>query len=149
MLADDLGAEAVVRLALDELEAGALVDPVRSLQHVLGPKRYLLVAALASEPQALVHELRPEPRSARPRFDQQQPELRGPVVLSHAQDGTGAHASDLGDPGGLALGVVRCREVGDDPRDEGLEVLVEAELVGVQRAVTLDDPAVVAAGRRA
>ena len=52
----------------------------------------------------------------------------------------------LGDPGGLARRVALRGVVGDDPRDERLELRRPAELLGVDLAVGEHDPAQVARG---
>ena len=80
-------------------------------------------------------------------LDEQDPQLRDAGLAAGCDDAehaTRAAAVDLGDPRRLALRVVALGEVGHDPRHERLEAGVPAELLGVQLAVALDDPAEVA-----
>ena len=58
----------------------------------------------------------------------------------HQEDAARTFAIDLGDQGGLAFRVVIGREVGDDARNEHLEIGVPPILAGVQLAMLLDDP---------
>ena len=51
-LADQVVAEAVVRLAVDQLPAGAGVEAARVQQAALGPQAHLAVAGLAGDGQA-------------------------------------------------------------------------------------------------
>ena len=92
---------------------------------------------------------RAEAEPARPRLDDQQPQLGDVVALAHAEHRAGRGAVELGDPRGLACRVLRLGEAGDDPGHEDLEAAVPAVLVRVQPPVALDDPAEVAGARRA
>ena len=143
MLSDEFVAEAVMRLLVDQLEAGRLVDPARGTEHVVGPQDDVLVPRLPGEPEALVDEPMSDAEPARPRLDEEQPELRAVVVAPAAQHAPGASSVDLGDPRLLAR-VRGSAEVGDDPRHEPLEVVVPPVFIGVDRAVALDDPPAVA-----
>lgn len=74
---------------------------------------------------------------------QQQPQPGGPgrAVLPYAHHRADGGPVELGDPDALQMGVVVLGEVRDDPGDQALELLVPAELGGVERAVPLHDPA--------
>jgi AcrR family transcriptional regulator len=72
---------------------------------------------------------------------QQDPQLRRRLVGGHAEHAPDPPAVELGDPRRLAVGVVRARVVGDDPRHERFEGRVPPELRGVDLAVRHDDPA--------
>ena len=103
------------RLLADEREPRALVDPagVRracrwSTARARGSRRGGRSAMHSSdEPGA-------EAEPARPRLDEQQPQLGDGVGLAHAEHAAGRRAVDLGDPDRLARRVRRLGEVGDD-----------------------------------
>src|SRR5207237_8605168 len=133
--------KARVPLAADELEAGSLVDAPRRDEHVVRPEHELAVARGPRERDALVHQARADPVPAGARFDEQQPELRDGVALSHAEDRADAFAIELRDPTPFALRVEMLDELGDDPGDERLEALVPPVLLPVARAVPTHDPA--------
>src|SRR6266513_2253799 len=120
-------------LGLHRREAGPLVDAPR--------RDELAIARGPGERDALVDEPLSDPVPARAGFDEQQPELRDGVALPDAEDRADPLAVELGDPAALALRVEVLDELRDDGRDEGLEALVPAVLLPVERAVTLDDPA--------
>jgi hypothetical protein len=63
------------------------------------------------------------------------------LVATHQEDASRALAVDLGDPAGLAQRIVLGDVLGDDLRDELLEVRVPAELLCVGLAVGPHDPA--------
>jgi two-component system cell cycle response regulator len=148
-LLDEVVPEAVVGGRLDQLEAGALVEPARRVQDVVGPQRDARVAGALGEAQALLDQARADAAAPRARVDEQQAQLRDVLLAAHAQHAAGGLAVDLGDPRGLAARVVVARVLGHDLRDERLEALVPAVLLRIEPAVSLDDPAEVAGTRRA
>src|SRR3954462_14463780 len=103
-LPDEVVAEAVVRLLLDELEAGRDVDAARGDEHVVGPQHHALIAGGAGEVDAGGHELGAEAEPAGPRADEQQPQLGGVGVALLAEHAAGTAAVDIGDPRLLAAG---------------------------------------------
>src|SRR6185503_1010684 len=82
--------------------------------------------------------------AARLRIDQQQADAGYLVGIAHEEAAADVLAVDLADPAALALRIVLFGEVGDDAGDESFERLAPAELLGIERAVAADDPAVVA-----
>jgi hypothetical protein len=80
----------------------------------------------------------------RGRVDEQDPQLRGRLVLTHAEHAADPLAVKLRDPRRLAIRVVIDRVVGDDLGDERLEVGVPAELAVVLLTVRHHHPAEVA-----
>ena len=139
----------MVRRLVDQLEAGALVNPPRSVEDVVCPEDELAVAGGPREVDACVDELRADTGSARAGLDEEDAQLRDVVRLAHAEHAADADAAELGDPAALAHRIVLLCEYADDRRDESFEGLVPAVLRPVERAVALDDPAVVAGARRA
>ena len=143
-LADEIDAEAVVRLFGDQAEPALEIDAPRGGERVVRPQHHALVARGAREVQACVDESATEVMAARQRVDQEQAQARGRRVVGHAEHAAGATAVDLGDPGRLAIGLRRRGVVGDDARDERLHRRVPPELARVDLAVCHDDPAEVA-----
>ena len=79
-------AEVVVALLAVEREPRAFVDPPGLHEHVVGPEADPLIARAPCGPQAFIDEASPDAAAARPRLDQQEPELRGALVISYAED---------------------------------------------------------------
>src|ERR1700760_959901 len=74
VLADQLGAEAVVGLLADQREAGPLVDAPRLRQHAVAPQRHLGVAGRAGEPPPPRDQLGADAAAPRGRVHVQQPQ---------------------------------------------------------------------------
>ncbi|GAA3411875.1 hypothetical protein GCM10018952_22360 [Streptosporangium vulgare] len=67
---------------------------------------------------------------------QQHPQLRGLVVLAHADDASGALAVHLGDPGRLAPGVVAVHVVGPTTlATNASKSIPQPRVLAVERAV--------------
>src|SRR5215468_1938716 len=147
-LAGELLAELLVRLAGDELEAGALVDAARSDQYAGGPQRHLVVAGVAGKAYGLVDQPRADANPARLALHQQQPQPCHLVAVLDDEHRADVFAVALGDPAALALGIEIAHEGGDDLGGERLEAVVPAIFAAVDQAVLGDDPAHVAGARR-
>src|SRR5437660_682879 len=143
-LRDQVVAEALVRLLLEQPKADAGVDVARRQQIALRPQPHLAVTGGTREADALVHQTAADAQPARLRLDQEQAQLADRLCRLDQKDASHTLAMALGDPAPLALGVEVIDESGDDAGHERLEVLVPAVLLGVQRAVPLDHPAHVA-----
>src|ERR671910_696097 len=85
VLPDEVVAETVVLLLLDQLEPGPLVDAPRRHEHVVRPEHQRSVAGGPGEPDALVDQPRADSRTARRRLDQKQPQLSCHRVLGYAE----------------------------------------------------------------
>lgn len=133
----------MVRLFGGEREAAGAVDPARRFERVVRPQADTGVACGAGEVEAGVDETPAESVAARVGVDEEDAELgRVPIVrVGDEEDAADAVAVELGDPGRFSLRVVVAGVVGDDARDERLEVGVPVEFGGVDLAVSLDDPA--------
>src|SRR5437879_7813544 len=136
--------EAVVRLLVHEAKARLFVDASGGMQHVVGPQREPAVAGLAGEAHAFAYKALADPEPARPGLDQEQAQLRDRLRFLDAKHRPHVLTVQLRDPAALPLGVVLADELGHDVSDQGLEVRLPPVLLGVQRAVALDDPAHVA-----
>src|SRR5260221_8577037 len=148
-LADKVLPEAVVTIFVDELEAGLFVEVPGGVQHAVRPEAQPLVAGRAAEGDALGDELLSDPEPPGFRLDQQETQLRDRRRLPDGEHATDVLTVPLRDPAPLARGVEMLDELPDDPGDEALELLVPPVLLGVEGAVALHDPAVVARSRRA
>src|SRR5262245_22439955 len=73
-------------LLVDQLEAGPLVDPARTLQCGVCPEHHVPVADLRGVADALVYEARADSHAARGRIDEEQAQLGGLVVLADTHD---------------------------------------------------------------
>src|ERR1700748_3137427 len=73
VLADEIGAKAVVRLLVPQAESGPLVDAPGLGQHAVGPQHDLGVARGPGEPQALLDQLRADAQAPCGRVHVQQP----------------------------------------------------------------------------
>lgn len=113
-LADEVVAEAVVGFLGDEREPVALVDAAGGGEHVVGPQRDRLVTGVPCGCEALVDQAGAQAQAACFRVDEQQAQLRGPVVLAYAEDAAGPDPVDLRDPGRLRTGSLPLAVVGDD-----------------------------------
>ena len=127
-----------------QAEAGALVDPPGVLENVVGPEGDALVARSAGEANALLDETGADAHAAGVGLDQKEAELGDLLLTLRAEHAPDQFAVELGHPSHVARGVAPLQVVGDDAGDERLEADIPAVLLGVQRAVALDDPAVVA-----
>ena len=74
MLADQVVTEGVVRLAVDQLEAGRLVDPAGRGEHVVGPERDRVAAGCTGVRDAGLDEGGAGAEAARVGGDEQDPE---------------------------------------------------------------------------
>ena len=74
-LADEIVAEAHMRLFANQTETGILIDPPRAGENALRPERHRLVAARTSERDAFGDQRVADPESARARRDDQEPQL--------------------------------------------------------------------------
>src|SRR4051812_16009637 len=97
-LPDEVVAEAVVRLLLEELEAGGDVDAAGGDEHVVGPQHHALEVGGTGEVDAGGDELGAEAEPAGPRVDQQQSQLGGVGVALLAEHAAGTAAVDVSDP---------------------------------------------------
>jgi AcrR family transcriptional regulator len=148
-LADEVDAEAVVRVLVHELESAGQIDAAGGDERVVRPQLHSPIPVGAREADALVDEACAEAGPSRLRVDEQDAELRGQVIGGDAE-----HASDavagrvLGDPRRAAViavaGIGVIRVVGDDAGDERLERHIPTELRRVQLAVRHHDPTEVA-----
>src|SRR6185369_2529494 len=102
-LPDQVVAEAVMRLLVDEAIARSLVDAPRRDEDTVGPERDLPIARLAREALALGDEARTDAEAARRRLDEQEPELGHGLRLRHEEDRADDLAVLLGHPAALAL----------------------------------------------
>src|SRR4029078_2704446 len=82
--------------------------------------------------------------AARAGVDEEEAELGDALRTADAIDRPDALTVQLGDPGGLPLGVVLLEVVGDHTRDERGEGLAPALLVFVEVGVALEHPAGIA-----
>src|SRR5580765_4580957 len=140
-LPDQVVAEAVMRLLVDEAIAPCLVNAPRGHEDAIGPERDLPVAHLAGEALALGDEARADAEAARRRLDEQEPELGHGLRVSDEEDRADDLAVLLGHPAALALRIEALDEPGGDLRHHRLESLVEAVLTRVQDGVAVDHPA--------
>ena len=125
-----------------ENETGGLIDPAGGDQIVVRPQGDPGVTGRPGEGDALGDQAGAETVAAGGRVDQEDAQLGGlRIVTPHQEDRAGAAAVQLGYPGRLARRVPALGVVGDDPRDQGLETLVPAELPGVDLAVGHHHPA--------
>src|SRR6202022_3446845 len=93
--------------------------------------------ALGDEPAA-------DPEPPRRGLDIEQTQFGLLVALFDEEYGAGDRTLALGDPAALVPGVEILDERRSDPRDQRLEGLVEAVLLGIEGAVAVDDPTHVA-----
>ena len=107
-------------------------------------KHHPLVAALAREGDALLDEDAPRTVAARAGVDEEEAELGDVLRIADAIDRPDALTVQLGDPGGLAVGIVLLEVLGDHASDQRGEGLAPALLVLVEVGVPLEHPAVVA-----
>src|SRR5215470_7140083 len=84
-LADQVDAEAMMRLRLDQLEPAGQVDTASGGERVVGPQLHARVASRAGELQALVNEPGAELAPARGGVDEQDPQLSGGLVGGNAE----------------------------------------------------------------
>src|SRR5262249_23127168 len=136
--------EAVVRFFVDEPIAGPLVDASRRFEHAVGPEDDLVIPGLARELGAFVHQSRSDPESARRGLDQQQPQLGDSLRLLDQKYGAEDFAISLRYPAAFSFGVMVLEKLGHDFRDQRFELFVPAVLLGIQRAMPVDDPSHVA-----
>lgn len=66
---DKVETEAVMRFAADSPKSGGFVDAAGGIEMALRPERDFLVAGLARETDAFVHEAAADAEAARARFD--------------------------------------------------------------------------------
>src|ERR1700719_1132152 len=102
-LPDQVVAEAVMGLLVDEAIARSLVDAPRGHEDTIGPERDLPVARLAREALALGDGARADAEAARRRLDEQEPELGHGLRVGDEEDGADDLAVLLGHPAALAL----------------------------------------------
>src|SRR5262249_17419236 len=140
-LADEVLAEAVMLLALDEAEPGGLVEAPRRDQHVVGPEPEPAVAAAPRETDAFGDEALADAEAARLGRDDEEAELGDALRLFHDEDRADDLALAFGDPAALALRIEMAEELGGDLGDQRLELLVPAKLLGVEAAVERHHPA--------
>src|SRR5712691_1933800 len=139
-LPHQVGTEAAMRLFVHQAEAGLFVDTPGRLQHVVRPQGELAVADLAGEAHALLHEAFADAEAARPGLDEEQTQPGDRLRFLDAKHRAHVLTVQLRDPAALPLRVVVADELGDDVRDQRLELLAPAVFPGVQRAVALNDP---------
>src|SRR2546427_8137100 len=130
-----------MRLFVHQAEAGLLVDAPGGMQHVVCPQRELAVADLAGEAHALLHEAFADAEAARPGLDEEQTQPGDRLRFLDAKHRPHVLTVQLRDPAALPLRVVVTDELGDDVRDQRLELLAPAVFPGVQHAVALNHPA--------
>jgi hypothetical protein len=113
----------------------------------VGPQHDFAVSRLPGEALALGDQPRTDAKSARPRLDQQQPQLRHPLRLLHQEDTANVLALAFRDPATRALRIMVCNEGGDDLGGVSFDAFVPAMLAAVQHAVARDHPAHVSGDR--
>lgn len=145
-LADEVFAEAVVALFVDEVEAGLLIDVAGGMEIALRPEGDSAVAGLFGEDDALVDQRCAEAGSAGGGFDQQQAELGdgGTDGVLDEEDVAYGLGFGFSDPTAVAGGVEVGEEAGGDVSDEELEVGVVAIFLCIDCALAMDNPADVA-----
>ena len=139
-LRDEIVAEAVMRLLLNETETGSLVQVPGGIEAFVGPESDLPVARLPREPNALGHESPSDAESAGGGLDQQEPELGDRRGLLDQEDASDVVPIPLGDPASLPFRIEVSQEPSGDFRHEGLELRIPGILFGVDRPVALNDP---------
>src|SRR5919197_3540709 len=113
-LADEVVAEAVMRLGADEMKPGALVEAPRADEHVVGPQRDAAIAGEPGEAQAFRDKALADAEPARLLLDEQKAQLRHLVARLHEEHRADDLALLLGDPAALALRIEALEELGRD-----------------------------------
>jgi AcrR family transcriptional regulator len=131
-----------MRFLVGEGEATVEVDAPGGLEGMVGPETHVVIAGLTGEVQAGVDQAPAKVVPAAVGMDKQDPQPGDRRVLGvgNQEDAADTATVQLSDPRGLPVGVVGGGIVGDDPRDQRLELGVPAELGVVDLAVGLDDP---------
>ena len=144
-LTDELDAEAVVWLLLDQVEAVAEVDTASSGERMIGPQLHTPVARRFGKLERRAHQARADVSTAGARVDEQDPQPGCLwIVAAHAEDAAGSLAAELGDPGRVVFIAGFACVVGHDPGHERLEAGIPAELGGVHLTVGHHHPAEIA-----
>lgn len=125
-LADELVAEAVVWLVVDEPESRSLAEVASGVKDVAGPEGNPFVAGRSGEADALVDRPRANAQPTGGRLDQQHAEPGDRLRLPDKKHRADHLAIALGDPAALPLRIVRLDEGSQDAGDEGFEPLVPA-----------------------
>src|SRR5262249_41777872 len=125
-LADQIVAEAVVRLLGDEGEPLLLINMPRFGEHTVCPEHKFPVAATPRETNALLDEPGAQSQAARLRLDQQQAELGNCLAGLHDEHRADDLAVHLCDPATLARRVIRVDKICDDLGYQRFETLVPA-----------------------
>src|SRR5207244_6707183 len=115
-----------VRRGVEERKSAREMRSPAGAEWAVRPPPRPPVAGVSREVHARVDQPGAQPLAARARVDEQDPQLRGLLVGRDAEDAAHPAAVQLGYPGRLAGRVVPAGIVGDDPRDQRLEIAVPA-----------------------
>jgi hypothetical protein len=143
-LANQIFAEAVMRLLLDEAKASFLVNSPRGVQNTVRPKSYAFVAGGPSEAHALLYQMASQTETPRRRFDQKQAELRKVIGFVHQKHRANAAAIPFRDPAGFPLRIEVPEELSGNLGDERLEGVVPPVFLCIQNAVPFSHPSHIA-----
>src|ERR1700681_3522885 len=131
-LADQVLAEAPVRLGGHQNETGILIDLTGGDQDALGPQRDFAVTASLRERDAFSDQPCAQSLAATGRIDQEQPQFGDIVGLLDEKYRADLGAIEVGDPAAFARRIERGEESGRDLRHQALERSVEAVFAGIE-----------------
>jgi AcrR family transcriptional regulator len=144
VLAHQVNTEAVMGLLADQPEPTRPVDARRGGERMVRPQSHSCIAGVSGKRDARVDQPATDARPASVRFDQKDAQLGGVTVGGDTEHAADAATVRLGDPTGLSYRVMIGSEIGDDPRDQGLERRIPTELFGIDFAMLADHPAEIA-----
>src|SRR5438046_10739395 len=116
----------------------------RGVETAVGPQHDLAITGGARKRDALGNQTSADPQPARRRLDQEQSQLRDRWRAANQEDRADVLTVALGNPAALELRIEALQEFRRDFGDQPLECVVPAVFLGVERAVTRDDPTDVA-----
>ena len=134
----------MVRLLVDEAEAGFFINSPGGVENTVRPESYVPVSGVPRETHALLYQVPAQAETTGRGFDQEQAELRNFIGLANQKHRANAVAIPLRDPAGFPLGIEVPDELSGDLGDERLAGTVPPILLCVQDAVTVDHPSHIA-----
>ena len=128
----------------DELEASGFVDVSGCGEDVVGPKHHVLVACASGEFDAFVDQALAQALSSDCCVHIEQAQFGGVVVLSNDEDGADNFIATHSYPTFFAVGYKFFAELANDFCQQGFKADVPTVFIGVQQALLVDDPSIVA-----
>ena len=134
----------MVCFLFDEFEASGFVDVSGCGEDVVSPQHHVLVAGASGEFDAFMDQALAQALPSDGGVHIEQAQFGGGVVLSNDEDGADNFIATHSYPTFFAAGYKFFAELANDFCQQGFKANVPAVFFGVQQALLVDDPSVIA-----